>query len=66
LYVPSNKKTAEGKVSCGRTKCEFITEKVFGPFAMQQILEELESVEYLTVMVDSSNHKYLKLVPVVV
>jgi hypothetical protein len=26
----------------------------------------LESVEYLTVMVDSSNHKYLKLVPVVV
>jgi hypothetical protein len=33
---------------------------------MQQILEELESVKYLTVMVDTSNHKNLKVVPVLV
>jgi hypothetical protein len=33
---------------------------------MQQILEEMESVKYLTVMVDTSNHKNLKLVPVIV
>jgi hypothetical protein len=31
---------------------------------MQQILEEFESVKYLTVMVDISDHKNLKLVPV--
>jgi hypothetical protein len=33
---------------------------------MQQSLEELEGVKYLTVMVDTSNHKNLKLVPVLV
>jgi hypothetical protein len=33
---------------------------------MQQILEELECIKYLTVMADTSNHKNLKLVPVLV
>jgi 2-oxoglutarate dehydrogenase complex dehydrogenase (E1) component-like enzyme len=54
----------EEKFSSGRTKCESIVVNTLAPFAMQQILEELESVKYLTVMVDTSNHKYLKLVPV--
>jgi hypothetical protein len=33
---------------------------------MQQILEEFENVKYLTVMADTSNHKNLKSVPVIV
>jgi hypothetical protein len=33
---------------------------------MQQILEELESIKYLTAMVDAPNHKNMKLVPVLV
>jgi hypothetical protein len=33
---------------------------------MQQILEELETVKYISVMVDASNHESLKLVPVLV
>jgi hypothetical protein len=33
---------------------------------MQQILEELETVKYISVMVDTSNHKSLSLVPVLV
>jgi hypothetical protein len=32
------------KFSCGRTKCEAIVVNVLDPFAMQQILEELESL----------------------
>jgi hypothetical protein len=52
------------KLSRGRTRCESIVVNVLAPFAMQQILEELESVKYLTVMVDTSDHKSLKLVPV--
>jgi hypothetical protein len=36
------------------------------PFAVQQILEELEALKYISVMVDTSNHKSLKLVPVLV
>jgi hypothetical protein len=47
----------EEKFSCGRTKCESIVVNVLAPLAMQQILEELESVKYLTVMVNTSNHK---------
>jgi hypothetical protein len=35
------------KFSCGQTKCESIVVNVLAPFAMQQILEELESVTYL-------------------
>jgi hypothetical protein len=33
---------------------------------MQQILEELKTVTYISVMVDTSNHKRLKLVLVLV
>jgi hypothetical protein len=33
---------------------------------MQQILEELVTVKYISVMVDTSNHKCLKLVSVLV
>jgi hypothetical protein len=53
----------EEKFSCGQTKCESIVVNVLTPFAMQQILEQQESVKYLTVTVDTSNHKNLKLVP---
>jgi hypothetical protein len=54
------------KFSCGQTKCESIVVNVLAPFAMQQILEELGSGKYLTVMVDTSNHRSLKLVPILV
>jgi hypothetical protein len=53
----------EEKLSCGRTKYKSIVVNVLAPFAKQQILE-LESVKYLTVMVDTANHKNFKLVPV--
>jgi hypothetical protein len=35
------------KCSCDRTKCEAIVVNVLAPFAMQQILEELETVKYI-------------------
>jgi hypothetical protein len=47
-------------------KSESIVVNVLAPFAMQQILQELECVAYLTVMVDAWNHKILKFVPVLV
>jgi hypothetical protein len=56
----------EENFSCGRTKCESIAVNVLAPFAMQQILGELDSVKYLSVLIDTSNHKNLKLVPVLV
>jgi hypothetical protein len=33
------------KCSCGRTKCEAVVVNVLAPFAMQQILEELDAVK---------------------
>jgi hypothetical protein len=36
----------EEKYSCGRTKCESIVVNVLAPFAMQQIIEELERLTY--------------------
>jgi hypothetical protein len=38
----------EEKFSCGQTKCESIVVNMLAPFTTQQILEELESVMYLT------------------
>jgi hypothetical protein len=43
----------EEKFSCGQTKYESIVVNISAPFTMQQILEELECVKYLTVMVDT-------------
>jgi hypothetical protein len=48
------------KFSCGRTKCEATVVNVLAPFAVQQILEEQETAKYISVMVDTSNHKSLK------
>jgi hypothetical protein len=66
LYILSDKNLHVQKFSCGRTKCEAIVVNLLAPFAMQQILEELKIVKYISVMVDTSSHESLKLVSVLV
>lgn len=39
---------------------------VIAPFAIQQMLDELKSIKFLIIMVDTSNHKNLKLVPILI
>jgi len=39
---------------------------VFAPFALREVLNDLREAKYVSVMVDSSNHSNLKLVPVLV
>lgn len=60
------KKIHDKKFSCARTKCELIISKVIAPFAMEQVLEELKNTKFATLMVDTSNHKNLKLVPILI
>ncbi|XP_060847841.1 uncharacterized protein LOC132927347 [Rhopalosiphum padi] len=60
------KKIHDKKFSCARTKCESIISKVIVPFAMEQVLEELKNIKFATLMVDTSNHKNLKLVPILI
>jgi hypothetical protein len=38
------------KCSCGQKKCEAIVVNVLAPFAMQQILEELGTFKYISVV----------------
>lgn len=52
--------------SCARNKCNSITVNVIALFAIQQMLDELKSIEFLTIMVVTSNHKNVKLVPILI
>jgi len=54
------------KFACARTKTESIILNVFAPFAMQQICNELKSTKFATIMIDTSNHKNLKIVPILI
>ncbi|KAL4131790.1 hypothetical protein QTP88_009047 [Uroleucon formosanum] len=60
------KKLHERKFSCARTKCESIILNVLAPFAINQIIDELKAVNFATIMIDTSNHKNLKIVPILI
>ncbi|XP_060835436.1 uncharacterized protein LOC132929545 [Rhopalosiphum padi] len=54
------------KFTCARTKAESIVLNVLAPFAMQQIYKEIENINFATIMIDTSNHKNLKIVPILI
>jgi len=54
------------KFSCARTKCESIILNELAPFAMDQIIDELKAINFATVMIDTSNHKNLKIVHILI
>jgi hypothetical protein len=53
-------------VSLARTKCEAIVTGILGPVTVNIIKKELENVQFLGVQTDGSNHKDVKLFPVVI
>jgi hypothetical protein len=53
-------------VSLARTKCEAIVTGILGPLTVNIIKKELENVQFLGVQTDGSNHKDVKLFPVVI
>lgn len=60
------KKIHDKQFSYARMKYELIISKVIAAFAMEQVLEELKNNKFATLMVDTSNHKNLKLVPILI
>ncbi|XP_026819093.1 uncharacterized protein LOC113557737 [Rhopalosiphum maidis] len=54
------------KFTCARTKAESIVLNVLAPFTMQQICKEIENINFATIMIDTSNHKNLKIVPILI
>lgn len=56
----------DSKFTCGATKMQAIIVNVLFPYAINLIKNKLDASNFLTVMIDSSNHKDLKIIPVLV
>jgi hypothetical protein len=54
------KKFADKKFSCARTKCESIITNVYAPWALEELKKYLKCVNFVTVFCDTSNHKHMK------
>lgn len=52
--------------SSARTKTEAIITNVISPFVFNDLINDLKKVNYITVTIDCSNRKEVKLVPIVV
>lgn len=59
-------KMFEAKFTCSRTKAEAIVVKVLSPLAMKHLKDELENVNFVSIFIDASNHKEVKLFPILV
>jgi len=60
------KKLFEPKFASARTKTEAILNNVISPYILEKLLNDLKNATYITIFIDSSNKKDVKLTPVVV
>lgn len=60
------RKLYDKKFTCGQKKTQAIIVSVLAPYAMAVFRNELEKANYVSIMIDSSNHGALKIVPVLV
>lgn len=56
----------EPKFSLGKTKCEAIVLNVIAPLAHEELVDDLKKTNFISVSMDASNRKDIKLVPIVV
>lgn len=54
------------KFTCSRTKCEAIISDVFVPYANQLLEEDLNAANFVSIYMDASNHKEIKIIPIIV
>ena len=59
-------KLFEPKFSLGKTKCEAIVVNVIAPMCIDELHQELDPINFVTVSIDASNMKEVKLVPIMV
>ena len=59
-------KLFERKFSLEKTKCEAIVVKVIAPMCIEELYQELDQINLITVSSDAYNMKEVKLVPIVV
>lgn len=54
------------KLTCAHTKCHSIVTRVFAPYEIEQLKNDLKNCNFVTVITDASNHRNIKLFPVLV
>lgn len=54
------------KYSCARTKCESIVNNIFTPMSLNTIKADLSNVQCITIYLDCSNHKNVKICPILI
>uniref|UniRef100_A0AAQ6A1P8 HAT C-terminal dimerisation domain-containing protein n=2 Tax=Amphiprion ocellaris TaxID=80972 RepID=A0AAQ6A1P8_AMPOC len=60
------RKFYDQRFTCARTKAEAIITNVIAPHAMDLLKEDIADASFISVAADTSNHKAVKLVPVVI
>ena len=58
--------TFEPKFTCGRSKAEAIVLNVLTPFAISELESDLQKANFISIMTDASNHKDVKIFPLLV
>lgn len=56
----------DAKFTCSRTKCEAIISDVLVPYANQLLEDDLSAVNFVSIYTDASNHKEIKIIPIMV
>lgn len=59
-------KVFDKKFCCGKTKCEAIAKNVIAPYSLDTLQTELNDVPFICISTDASNHKDLKIFPMLV
>lgn len=49
---------------CSRTKCEAIIKNVLAPYSEDILIAEINKTRFITLLSDASNHKNVKMMPV--
>ncbi|KAL4141345.1 hypothetical protein QTP88_004000 [Uroleucon formosanum] len=56
----------EPKFTLGKTKCEAIVLNILAPLALDELYDDLNKCNFITVSMDASNRKDIKIVPVII
>lgn len=60
------RKKYDKKFSCSRTKTKAIIVNVLYPYAYEKLKTNLSNANFVSILIDSSNHKDLKMIPLLV
>lgn len=60
------KRMYDPKFGCARTKAEAIVNNILAPWCKKVLKEELETINFVSVSIDTSNHKSIKIFPILI